>query len=355
MSDFQMFHALGQQDGESNSAHPSSGRPSLDSIRQSTGSHRQVQGQLNQGTGSSFLQQQSTNLGPPSNGLTHQLSNMSLGSDTANTGVPRISRKKERHAYHNISQPAPQPAYGGDTMPPSQQSTEQSLQSTTNYRFNDYHQPGFSSDQTQPHQQPDLYGAPTSHLPSTANGPFNPIDNKSSIEFAARAGHAPPTPVTPIGAPAGSAQAGRVDPDQIPSVPRSRDIPAQYYLTHIYPTLQNHLPPPASIPFLAHDQGNSSPKFARLTINNIPSNSEILASTGLPLGLLLQPLAPVGSGEQPVPVLDFGDRGPPRCRRCRAYINPFMTFPNGGNKFICNMCTFPNDVPTEYFSPTDPK
>jgi protein transport protein SEC24 len=31
-----------------------------------------------------------------------------------------------------------------------------------------------------------------------------------------------------------------------------------------------------------------------------------------------------------------------------------MTFKSGGNKFVCNMCTFPNDVPSEYFAPTDP-
>ena len=31
-----------------------------------------------------------------------------------------------------------------------------------------------------------------------------------------------------------------------------------------------------------------------------------------------------------------------------------MSFGFGGNKFVCNMCTFPNDVPPEYFAPTDP-
>ena len=31
-----------------------------------------------------------------------------------------------------------------------------------------------------------------------------------------------------------------------------------------------------------------------------------------------------------------------------------MTFKSGGNKLVCNMCTFPNDVSPEYFAPTDP-
>jgi protein transport protein SEC24 len=147
---------------------------------------------------------------------------------------------------------------------------------------------------------------------------------------------------------------GRVDPERIPSIPRSRDGPGQYYLTQVYPTMETHQPPPATVPFVAHDQGNSSPKFARLTINKIPSTSDGLASTALPLGMILQPLAPLQEGEQPIPVLDFGEAGPPRCRRCRAYINPFMTFRSGGNKLVCNMCSFPNEVNSDYFAPTDP-
>lgn len=157
-----------------------------------------------------------------------------------------------------------------------------------------------------------------------------------------------------MGAPGSASAQGKVDPEQIPSIPRSRDFPAKYYLEHIYPTMEQHLPPPAAVPFVAFDQGNCSPKYARLTMNNIPSSQDALASTGLPLGLILQPLAPLQDGEQPIPVIDFGDEGPPRCRRCRAYINPFMTFRAGGNKFVCNMCTHPNDVPANYFAPTDP-
>ncbi|KAJ5094426.1 Sec23/Sec24 beta-sandwich [Penicillium angulare] len=147
---------------------------------------------------------------------------------------------------------------------------------------------------------------------------------------------------------------GRVDPEQIPSIPRSRDIPAQYYFNNVYPTIDRHVPPPATIPFVAHDQGNSSPKYARLTLNSIPATSDFLAQTGLPMGMILQPLAPLDPGEQPIPVLDFGDVGPPRCRRCRTYINPFMSFRSGGSKFVCNMCTFPNDTSPEYFAPLDP-
>lgn len=242
----------------------------------------------------------------------------------------RPHKKKDRHAYHQLETPAGsgQAAFNG---PPS------GLNSTQNAPM-----PGSGG----PYMSQQITPA-MSQFPAAANNQFTPADQASSMQHAARQGD------QLLGAPASSAQ-GRVDPDQIPSVPKSRDLPARYYLERIYPTMEQHLPPPAAVPFVAFDQGNSSPKFARLTLNSIPTSSDALASTGLPLGLVLQPLAPLQEGEQPVPVLDFGDAGPPRCRRCRAYINPFMTFRSGGNKFVCNMCTHPNDVGPEYFAPTDP-
>jgi hypothetical protein len=34
-----------------------------------------------------------------------------------------------------------------------------------------------------------------------------------------------------------------------------------------------------------------------------------------------------------------------RCRRCRSYINPYVTFIEGGNRWKCPMCNLANDVP----------
>ncbi|EGD98891.1 Sec23/Sec24 family protein [Trichophyton tonsurans CBS 112818] len=232
------------------------------------------------------------------------------GPPSSAGGTTRAHKKKDRHAYHEFGAPAgSSQAFNGmppgSTQQPSQFLNQQSPQVAPPHG-------GFGSPQVQQQRNSSVVG-------------------DGSV----------PTQ-------------GRVDPEQIPSVPRSRDVPAQYYLEHTYPTMERHVPPPSTVPFVAHDQGNSSPRFARLTINNIPSTAEALASTSLPLGLILQPLAPLDEAEQPVPVLDFGDSGPPRCRRCRAYINPFMTFRSGGNKFICNMCTFPNEVAPEYYAPLDP-
>lgn len=265
-------------------------------------------------------------------GLASQMGGVGLTGDAA--AAARPNRKKNRHAYHNLDQ--------------STVASQAYNQNTGNAAQYVNQEPSEQMQPSHPYAGQQITPA-MNQFPGQANPPpFSP-----GLQSSNPASRNPNTPMPVPSGPGVSAQ-GRVDPEQIPSIPRARDGAAQYYLDHIYPTMEQHLPPPGSIPFVANDQGNSSPKYARLTLNNIPSSSDALSATGLPLGLVLQPLAPLQAGEQPIPVLDFGEIGPPRCRRCRAYINPFMVFRSGGNKLVCNMCTFPNDVSPEYFAPTDP-
>lgn len=262
--------------------------------------------------------------------LAGQMGGMGLGGDGA--APYRPNKKKDRHAYHNLEQSsAPTHTFGG---PPQNQF---GYANTNNAQYLGANHP-YTGQQVTPQM---------SQFPAPAAAPFSPALQAPSPGFGTQPQSAPSATGPGI-------SQGKVDPEQIPSIPRLRDAAAQYYLENVYPTMEQHIPPPAAVPFVAHDQGNSSPKHARLTLNNIPSTAEALASTALPLGLVLQPLAPPQDGEQAIPVLDFGDTGPPRCRRCRTYINPFMMFRSGGNKLVCNMCTFPNDVSPEYFAPTDP-
>ncbi|ERF69186.1 hypothetical protein EPUS_01143 [Endocarpon pusillum Z07020] len=247
-------------------------------------------------------------------GLVGQMGGLAISGDSY--APQKAHKKKQRHAYHDLGQPS------APSQPPP--GIAQGYGSSQGQFLN--------AGQLQPQAPGSPYMGQSSAQPMAHMSTADRL--RSGEEMVATQ--------------------GRVDPEQIPSIPRSRDAAAQYYLTQVYPTMERHLPPPAAIPFIAHDQGNSSPKFARLTLNKLPSTSESLASTALPLGMVLQPLAPLQEGEQPIPVLDFGDAGPPRCRRCRTYINPFMTFRSGGNKLVCNMCNFPNDVAPEYFAPTDP-
>lgn len=252
----------------------------------------------------------------PSAGLVGQMGGLAVSGDGYGYAPQKAHKKKQRHAYHDLGQPS------APSQPPP--GMAQGYGSSQGQFFN--------AGQMQPQAPGSPYMGQSSAQPMAHMSTADRL--RSGEEMVATQ--------------------GRVDPEQIPSIPRSRDTAAQYYLTQVYPTMERHLPPPAAIPFIAHDQGNSSPKFARLTLNKLPSTSESLASTALPLGMVLQPLAPLQEGEQPIPVLDFGDAGPPRCRRCRTYINPFMTFRSGGYKLVCNMCNFPNDVAPEYFAPTDP-
>ncbi|PGH12367.1 hypothetical protein AJ79_04315 [Helicocarpus griseus UAMH5409] len=335
MADFSMYHSLGQGEGtdqdESNSQIRTEPAPPQFNPPIAQGPAGYHQGQAPYGGGPSPTSPMGSAGYPQGSpgvvqspgavgGLTSQMGGLGISGDIS--GSVRAHKKKDRHAYHDFGAPASaSQAFNG--MP---QGGVQSQTHFLNTGLNQQPVPGssYTSPGLQPPSQPGRPSFGTSPKPSFSAAGDGSVHTQ-----------------------------GKVDPEQVPGIPTARDVAAQYYLNHIYPTMERHIPPPAAIPFVAHDQGNSSPKFARLTLNNIPSTVEFLSSTTLPLGMILQPLAPLDSGEQPIPVLDFGDSGPPRCRRCRTYINPFMVFRSGGNKFVCNMCTFPNDVPSEYFAPLE--
>ncbi|KAJ4292972.1 COPII coat Sec23p-Sfb3p heterodimer component [Collariella sp. IMI 366227] len=266
-------------------------------------------------------------------GLAAQMGGMNLGAD-AGHGTLR-KKKKDRHAYHTVEAPvgSSQPFNG---IPPAGTPATAFLNAEPSAAGSRYGAGGLSPQMNQ--------------FPSPASPGFSPAP-VSPAEFAARSGYSDAAPSPTV---VGASGQSRVSPDEMPSVPLSRDSVQQYYLNNVYPTFERLVPPPATVSFVAFDQGNASPKFARLTLNNIPATADSLKSTGLPLGLLLQPMATLQAGESEIPVLDFGDAGPPRCHRCRAYINPFMMFRSGGNKFVCNLCGYANDTPPEYFCATSP-
>lgn len=73
----------------------------------------------------------------------------------------------------------------------------------------------------------------------------------------------------------------------------------------IFPTRQDGkamLPLPAEFPVVVRDAGNCSPRNMRLTLNCIPSSAEMVSLSGMPLAVLVQPLAPPQPGEEPIQV-----------------------------------------------------
>ncbi|KAK8676756.1 hypothetical protein V6N13_142322 [Hibiscus sabdariffa] len=97
---------------------------------------------------------------------------------------------------------------------------------------------------------------------------------------------------------------------------------------------------------------NCDPRYLRLTTSAIPNSQSLVSRWHLPLGAVVCPLAEAPEGEE-VPVINFASTGIIRCRRCRTYVNPYVTFTDAGRKWRCNICSLLNDVPGEYFANLD--
>ncbi|XP_023651648.1 protein transport protein Sec24B isoform X3 [Paramormyrops kingsleyae] len=109
---------------------------------------------------------------------------------------------------------------------------------------------------------------------------------------------------------------------------------------------RNILPPsplPDPEPNLSADlrKVNCSPDTFRCTLTNIPQTQALLNKAKLPLGLLLHPFRDLTQ----LPVITSNTIV--RCRSCRTYINPFVTFLDQ-RRWKCNLCYRVNDVPDEF-------
>ncbi|XP_031443126.1 protein transport protein Sec24B isoform X2 [Clupea harengus] len=85
---------------------------------------------------------------------------------------------------------------------------------------------------------------------------------------------------------------------------------------------------------------NCSPDTFRCTLTNIPQTQALLNKARLPLGLLLHPFRDLS-----LPVITSNTIV--RCRSCRTYINPFVSFLDQ-RRWKCNLCYRVNDVPDEF-------
>ncbi|PQP95396.1 protein transport protein Sec24-like [Prunus yedoensis var. nudiflora] len=159
----------------------------------------------------------------------------------------------------------------------------------------------------QPNQAPQP--PPTSLQQQRMFGTPPPLPNQSMTSIS----HAVGQTRAPVAGPS------KIDPNQIP-----RPIPNSSVIVHeTRQCNQANLPP-------------------------IPCTADLLATSGMQLALLLQPLALPQPSEEPIPVVDIGESGPLRCSRCKGYINPFMKFIDQGRQFICNLCGFTDETPRDY-------
>ena len=102
------------------------------------------------------------------------------------------------------------------------------------------------------------------------------------------------------------------------------------------------------------DAANCKSEFMKCTVGRVAHSDKLAAGMKIPLGIILTPMALDRTGEKcPVEVVNFGKSGIVRCKRCRTYINPFVSWVNNGRQWRCNICSYVNEVPPEYFSHLD--
>ncbi|KAI9800220.1 MAG: COPII subunit [Sarcosagium campestre] len=104
------------------------------------------------------------------------------------------------------------------------------------------------------------------------------------------------------------------------------------------------LPPNSSV--TSSPDANCPARYVRSTLNAVPTTHSLLKKSKLPFALVIQPYSTLHDAEDPVPVVQ--DQIISRCRRCRSYINPFVTFLDHGHRWRCNMCSLTNDVPQAF-------
>ncbi|KAI1930461.1 COPII subunit [Ophidiomyces ophidiicola] len=108
-----------------------------------------------------------------------------------------------------------------------------------------------------------------------------------------------------------------------------------------YPPPPITLPPNTSV--TPSPTANCPSKYVRSTLNAVPTTNSLLKKSRLPFALVIQPFTSLHDSEEPVPIVS--DQIISRCRRCRSYINPFVTFLDQGHRWRCNMCNLTNDTP----------
>ena len=111
-------------------------------------------------------------------------------------------------------------------------------------------------------------------------------------------------------------------------------------------------PPPTSSRFVVKDLGNCSPRFLRSTYYQVPVTKDVRRTCEMPFAVVCQPLAPgdpMDTNGGKVCVVDASKEGPVRCSQCKAYVNPFVRWLDGGRRFQCNLCGSMNECPPWYF------
>jgi protein transport protein SEC24 len=90
---------------------------------------------------------------------------------------------------------------------------------------------------------------------------------------------------------------------------------------------------------------------ARTRATRNDANSYSLPTAPLPASIRSQPppTAPNRHARPFSQVVDLGELGPIRCGRCKAYVNAYCRWLDGGKAFGCNFCGATTPCPEPYF------
>jgi protein transport protein SEC24 len=307
------------------------------------------------------LNQQFANMGVTANQKAGRAKRVYSGASPTAPGIPGVGvspaapqSQFQQPLSNQFQQPPPnqfqQPTANQFQQPPSNQFQQPLSNQFQQPTANQFQQPPSNQFQQPP---PNQFQQPT------ANQFQQPAPNQFQQPAANQYQQPPPNQYQPN--PSGfqpSMQPGgavkpRIDPDQIPSPVKEHEKDQESYATAAFGTSTRGLPPYSCTRYRGIDEGNSNPRFIRSTLYNVPTSDEVLKASHIPFGIMIQPLADLLPEEAPIPVVDFGKTGPVRCSRCQAYVNPNFQFINGGRIFVCNLCSFSNECPAEYFSNLD--
>lgn len=148
--------------------------------------------------------------------------------------------------------------------------------------------------------------------------------------------------------------ASRMDMDQMPNPIEVMNVNTLKYGGGVFETNEpGKLPPLTSTDFICRDFGNCNPRFMRSSVYSVPANPDLIKQSKMPIALALTPFAELRKEEREPPISDLGELGPVRCKRCKAYMSPFMMFIDNGRRFQCPFCDDATQVPQEYFNHLD--
>ena len=138
----------------------------------------------------------------------------------------------------------------------------------------------------------------------------------------------------------------KINPDLIPRPKHVDEIYRSSSNSNCYETLIESLPPFTTSYFSVKEIENSSPRFIRSSIINLPTDQDLLTKSSLLFGLNCHPFAEIQEGDNIIPEISVSD-DILRCTRCNCYINNkfiFQTNKYGKRVSICNCCGYELDI-----------